>query len=339
MLLEFLSTVALSRFAVLHDLGLDRSDDDETDRLVIGIGLHHVGRAVTDLSAAVADLATLTGWPIQVRTHSPLIDGRPITRHALAGGPNGWLELIEVAGAAPSRREVNEPGVTHAAIQAPRMERVLARLIESEMDRHDGPVRLGTGFEYLYVRDTEGSVTEVEGAGHAPAEHAAWLGHGALATSDIDRLRSAYLGLVGVETSHTTRVRHHPEFDRGTGLTDGDVTVTWVPLANANVEIWQYHHPPTHGCADLCFESPGCGHLAFECHPVEFTDVVHRAVEHGFDVADPPRTNDGVRLARLRDPDGNWAELLAFDELDDRRSLRQRPELGCMWTMNALLER
>ena len=34
------------------------------------IGLHHVGRIVTDLPAMVDDLAALTSWPIEI------IDGR-----------------------------------------------------------------------------------------------------------------------------------------------------------------------------------------------------------------------------------------------------------------------
>lgn len=302
------------------------------------IGLHHVGRTVTDLDAVARDLVAMTAWPLERLdgADDPLVAGRRIVATARAAGPNGWIELVAVDATPTPRREVNEPGVTHAAIQVGDIDRVITRLDAGKVDRHPGPVELGTGFRYLYVRDAEQLVTEVEGAPHAPADLEPWLGHGAIATADIDRLRLAYECLLGADATDTVRVRNHPEFDRGAALEGVDVTVTWVPTSTAAVEMWQYHTPPTAPNPRVGFEHPGAGHLAFETDDLEADLAV--AFDAGFAPADSQIERDGVELARVLDPDGNWVELIRFTEADPR-SLRSRPDLGRVARMNALRHR
>lgn len=301
-------------------------------------GLHHVGRAVADLDATAADLAAMTTWPVERADAAgdPLVAGRAVTGTARAAGPNGWIELIHVAGPAAPRREVNEPGLTHASIQVPEIDDVVARLDEHGIDRHPGPIELGTGYQYLYVRDAEHLTTEIEGARHARRDLEPWLSHGAITTTDLDRLRTAYEGLLLRPARATIRLRDHPAFDRGTELDGVDVTVTWVPTHNATVELWQYHAPPTGPNPGFAYEQPGAGHLAFETDDLE-TDLV-RASAVGFDLADPPFEQDGVQLARVLDPDGNWVEMIRFLDGDDPRSLRARPDLGRVAAMDALLQ-
>lgn len=303
------------------------------------IGLHHVGRVVTDLDTAADELRTVTGWQVTVRPadDDPLVAGRSVTRTATGRGPNGWIELVEVPGPAAPRREVNEPGITHAGIQVGRIERVLERLHAAGIGHHPGPVDLGTGYAYLYVRDGEALVTEVEGAPHAPADLDAWLVHGAIATADLPRLRAAYEALLDTPATRTVRLRGHGELDRVSALHDVDVTGTWVPGANASVEIWQFHHPPTVGDPMTAYEAPGGGHLAFETDDVAAD--VERAVAAGFSVADPCTAVDGVELARLRDPDGNWVELMRFVEPSDPRSLRAARDLDRARRMDELVTR
>ncbi len=300
------------------------------------IGLHHVGRIVTDLPAMVDDLAALTSWPIEIIDGpDALVAGRPVLATARAAGPNGWIELVAVEAEPATRREVSDAGVTHAAIQVGRIESVLERLDAIEMDRHGGPVELGTGYKYLYARDTEQLVTEVEGAPHAPADLEPWLSHGAIATADLDRLRLAYEGLLGTSATNTVRLRGHPALDRVTALDDVDVTATWVPAHNASVEMWSYHRPATEVVPPPAFEAPGSGHLAFETD--DLGQMIERGLAAGFSLEDDRVELDGVRLARLRDPDGNWVELLEFADIDDPRSLTSRPDLARVARMDALL--
>lgn len=301
-------------------------------------GLHHVGRAVTDLDTVASDLEAMTTWPIEraEAVGDPLVAGRDVTATARAAGPNGWIELVQVDGPVEPRRGVNEPGLTHASIQVPEIDDVVARLDDRGIDRHPGPIELGTGFQYLYVRDAEHLTTEVEGARHAPRDLGPWLSHGAIATAHVDRLREAYEALLGRPAKSTVRLRDHPEFDRGTALEDVDVTVTWVPTGNAAVELWQYHSPPTGPNPRFAYEHPGAGHLAFETDDLE-SDLA-RASAAGFDLTDPPLDQGGVRLARLLDPDGNWVELIRFFDADDLRSLRSRPDLGRVAAVDALLQ-
>ncbi len=300
------------------------------------LGLHHVGRAVTDLPAMAEELGVITGWPVSAHgPDDPFLAGRAATGSAWAHGPNGWIEYVGVDGPASARRGINEAGVTHAAVQTPRIEDVVARLDAAGIDRHADPVALGTGFLYLYVRDGEELVTEVEGAPHAPADAGAWLAHGAIATADIDRLRAAYQALTGADRAHTTRVGNRAVVDELTALSDVDVTGTWVPTPTVPVEIWQYHHPPTGPTPRVEFETPGSGHLAFETDDLDAD--LGRVAEAGFEVRDDPVGTGGVQVARLVDPDGNWVELVAFDDAGDERSLRQRPDVRRAETMNALL--
>jgi catechol 2,3-dioxygenase-like lactoylglutathione lyase family enzyme len=226
--------------------------------------------------------------------------------------------------------------VTHAAIQVGEINEVIARLDTAFIERHPGPIELGTGYRYLYARDAEHLVTEIEGAPHAPADLAAWLSHGAIATDDIPRLRRAYERFLDVdEAPSTARLRNLPAFDRGAMLDDVDVTAAWVPAGNASVEIWQFHNPPTAPNPHPSFEEPGAGHLAFESDDLDVD--LRRALDAGFTAADDPIERDAVEIARLNDPDGNWVELIRFEIIDDLRSLRSRPDLGRVARMNALL--
>ncbi len=301
------------------------------------IGLHHVGRVVHDLEHTARQLHAMSGWPITslAAGDDPLVAGRDVQASARAEGPNGWIELVGVAAPAGRRREVNEPGVTHAGIQTGSIEQVADRASTAGIVSHADPVELGTGFQYLYVRDAEQLVTEIEGAPHAPADLEPWLVHGAIATPDVDRLRAAYEDLIGSPALNTARLRGHAAVDRLSALSDVDITGTWVPLTNAKVEIWQFHNPPTGAPEQPDYETPGTGHLAFESDDLH-ADLA-RAKAAGFTVEDEPAGTDRLEMTRLRDPDGNWVELIAFHRADDTLSLRMRPDLLRPSRMDALL--
>lgn len=303
------------------------------------IGLHHVGRVVHDLDRAARQLHAVSGWPVTTLAarDDPLVAGRDVHATARAEGPNGWIELVGVEAEAGRRREVNEPGVTHAGIQTGGIQGVIERASQAGFDCDPNPIDLGTGFQYVYVRDGEQTVIEVEGAPHAPLQLQPWLVHGAIATPDVDRLRAEYEDLIGSPAQNTARLARHSELDRLSALHDVDVTGTWVPLANAKVEIWQFHHPATAAGERPDYEAPGSGHLAFESD--DFATDLKRATAAGFLVEDGPITTDRLEMARLRDPDGNWVELVAFTRDDDELSLRTRPDLHRPSRMDALLNK
>lgn len=301
------------------------------------IGLHHVGRAVRDVEAAARDLTTITGWELTRAEagESPFCVGRDVGATAMAHGPNGWIELIGATDGQPTRRPVNVPGVTHSSIQTGDPDALLHRIEEGGLDRQPGPIELGTGFTYQYVRDLEGNVVEVEGAPHAPSDLEPWLSHGAIATPGIERLADSYGALLDAAASPPIRLRNHRAFDRGTELEGTDVLVAFVKVHNGAVELWQYDHPapalqPVRG-----YSTAGAGHLAFETDDMDGS--VERALAAGFELIDEPTTSCGIDIARLTDPDGNWVELVHCADDDDRWSLRSRPDPGRPARMDAIL--
>lgn len=301
------------------------------------IALHHVGRAVCDVAAVAEDLATITGWPVTSAAagEHPLCVGRGVSASAMVHGPNGWLELVGASNGRPVRRGVNVHGVTHASIQTGNSGAVAARIRARGLDRHPGPVDLGTGFTYQYVRDVEGNVIEVEGAAHAPSEFEPWLSHGAIATADIDRLRAAYGELLMSDATQPIHLRNHREFDRGTELHDVDVRVAFVGLQNGAVELWQYDHPAPTAEPARDYATAGAGHLAFETGDIE--GACHRGVRAGFTLVDETMAIADAHLARFTDPDGNWVELVQFDAADDPWSVWSRPDPGRPAAMDAIL--
>lgn len=119
------------------------------------IGLHHVGRVVHNLDRAARQLHAVSGWPVTTLAarDDPLVAGRDVHATARAEGPNGWIELVGVEAEAGRRREVNEPGVTHAGIQTGGIQGVIERASQAGFDCDPNPIDLGTGFQYVYVRN------------------------------------------------------------------------------------------------------------------------------------------------------------------------------------------
>jgi catechol 2,3-dioxygenase-like lactoylglutathione lyase family enzyme len=302
------------------------------------IGIHHGGVTVVDLEAAVAHLETLSGWSEvhHVDAWHPLVAGTGAAGAALIAGPNGFLEVLQAREAAvPARRTVAQPGITHLSIQLPDMTAKNGQLTEMGIERHADPVELGTGFSYLYVRDREHNVVEIEGAGHAPASLGTWFSHVGIATADVDRLRSHYERLLGRPAVASIRFGGSEALDRVTALEDVEVTMTWVPAANANVELLQFHHPATPSPESRPILTPGVGHICLEVDDV--AAAMDHATESGFRPVHGPTMSRQARVARVSDPDGNLIELIAFEREDDPLSLRNVESFTRSRDMDALL--
>lgn len=301
------------------------------------VGIHHGGVAVRDLSEAIDHLQMLTEWEVAHRLDAahPLIAGSGAPGAALLRGPNAFLELVEAPPAPTLRRTVAEPGVTHLSIQLPDMDAKNLELVEHGVERHAEPVELGTGFSYLYVRDAEHNVVEIEGAAHAPAGLKPWFSHVGIATNDLARLRAAYEHLLGNQAKATVRIAGVAALDAVTDLKDADVTMTWVGAANANVELIQFHHPPTAAPDRRPFATPGVGHICFEVDDVAVESA--RAAVAGMREVDRFTVDDGTTVGRLVDPDGNWVELVSFAGWDHPLSLRGVESFNLYREMDALL--
>jgi catechol 2,3-dioxygenase-like lactoylglutathione lyase family enzyme len=301
------------------------------------LGIHHGGRTVLDLDAALAHLRTLSDWTIvhPLPPDHPLIAGLGVQRGALLEGPNAFIELLEVAAPVPNRRTVAQPGISHLSIQLPDMTTKNANLTRLGIERHAGPVELGTGFSYLYVRDLEHNVTEIEGAAHAPRHLTAWFSHAGIATSDLAALRDIYEGLLGSPAVATARFSANPALDSVTALNEVDVTMSWVPSSNARVELIQFHHPATGPPENRPVSVPGVGHLALEVD--DLAADVAAAVAVGLTPLHETTFVDGMGVARLHDQDGTLVEFLAFERKDDPLSLRNVEDLTLYPRMDALL--
>lgn len=301
------------------------------------VGIHHGGITVVDLERGVRHLQTLTGW---TRVHRldldhPLVAGLGVSGAALIEGPNGYLEVLAVAADLPERRTVAQPGITHLSIQLPDMEAKHDQIRTSGVECHSDPVELGTGFSYLYVRDAEHNVVEVEGAAHAPADVKPWFSHVGIATNDVERLRATYENVMGAPAVATARIAGVEALDQVTALADADVTMTWVPSANANVELIQFHHPATGTPERRSQVVPGVGHVCFEVDNLD-RDVAG-AVGHGLRLVADPVTTEEASVARFEDPDGNIVEYASFHRKDDPLSLRTCRSLMQYREMDALL--
>jgi catechol 2,3-dioxygenase-like lactoylglutathione lyase family enzyme len=301
------------------------------------IGLHHGGRTVVDLEAAIEHLLAVSEWRLagRLEDNHPLIAGVGVERGALLVGPNAFIELLQVAGPPTPRRTVAEPGISHLSIQLPDMDGKHKQLMDLGVERHADPVDLGTGFTYMYVRDEEHNVTEIEGAAHAPRPLTPWFSHVGIATADMATMRSAYEAALGSTAIATVRSSDSPALDAVTALNEADVTMSWVPAPNARVELIQFHHPETKPAEPRPISVPGVGHLCLEVNDLEAD--LEAGIAAGFSLEHGPTKVDGLTVARLLDPDGNVVEYVSFDREDDPLSLNAVDSPLIYQAMDALL--
>jgi catechol 2,3-dioxygenase-like lactoylglutathione lyase family enzyme len=233
---------------------------------------------------------------------------------ALLKGPNAYLELFDFDGPAPNsvpERPVNAAGITHICIQGREIDALRLRLEAGGMRFHAPPTDLGTGFLYAYGRDINGNIVETEGAPFAPREPAAWLGHVAYATHDLDRLVGFYAALAEAPVIRGGRLRGDPRYDEVTGLADVDVRVAWAPVRNLGLEFWQYLNPSTTPArAERPVSDPGYSHVCFESDDLDADRA--RAIALGARPHGEAASLRGARVAYLRDPDGNVLELVQW---------------------------
>jgi catechol 2,3-dioxygenase-like lactoylglutathione lyase family enzyme len=264
--------------------------------------LHHVGLRVRDPDAMAAFLRAAGGFETAAAPS-------PFGGERLLRGRNLFVELERCPDTVEPRgadRPVNEAGITHICLQGPEAAPLHAAALAAGARFHGDLVDLGTGHLYIYGRDPEGNVFELESVPYAGADEATWAAHIAVATPDIERATSFYGALLGAPATPGKPLGPHPKFDEISGLEGVRVRPAWIPLDSLLLEIWQYLQPATGPRAAAEDLLPGYAHLG-----VEVTSLAEacRDVEAlGGQVLETGRTDRPTALAR--DPDGNLIKFV-----------------------------
>jgi catechol 2,3-dioxygenase-like lactoylglutathione lyase family enzyme len=283
-------------------------------------GIHHVGISVLDLEAALEFYSTAQSFELLYRfevADSPanramLQVENAAARAAFMRGTLGCLELFEFAAggqAACPDRAVYAAGVRHICLQTEISDQLYDGLVAAGASTHARPAGLGTGNSYVYIRDHEGNLIELEGTPWAPAgAERPWFAHVALVTPDIDRLTRFYALLTGIDVHRRGSFGPDPKFDLVAGIPDLRFHGGWLRLANAELEFWQYDQPKTVPVERRSAVAPGWNHLCFESDDIAADHA--RLTELGVDLHGSPHAFGNAQVFFGRDPDGNIFEVL-----------------------------
>ncbi|WP_299329475.1 VOC family protein [Parasphingopyxis sp.] len=222
-------------------------------------------------------------------------------------GPNFYLALYEAKDGEPlPDRQVCDPGIGHFCLQSGDGNGLWQRLADGGMRFNDKPVALGTGAIYAYGRDRDATLIEVEGVPNADPETPIWFAHVAIVTPDIEALSGFYARLIGRDPHRTGRF-DNPLFSNVTGMPDVDVSAAWIKTPSIQLEMWQYHHPPTGPASPPEKDTTGYRQVGFCCDDLDTErdrlESLGITFETGEDVAGQPT------LWTL-DPDGNRVAVL-----------------------------
>ncbi len=282
-------------------------------------GIHHAGLSVSDLDRAItyfrdaADFEWLPGVSVHTPAYFRAVTGHVnvVARNALLRGPNCYLELVAFSSPDPGepvQRQVSEAGITHICLQFHDMQTLYDRFIRAGAHVHAAPTRLGTGIDYCYTHDHEANVIELEAVPFASHEQPPWVAHVAIATSNIERLAAFYHRVLGGQRLGGQVIGPNPLYDQLTGLKNVKVIPTWITGTNLSVELWQYLTPATLPAPRRLFTEFGYTHICFEVDDVASELEVFQAASATCET--PILELDGGRAVLLRDPDGNFIELL-----------------------------
>lgn len=283
-------------------------------------GIHHVGMSVLDLDAAIKFYSTAQSFELLHRfevadspTNRAMLQvENAAARAAFMQGTLSCLELFEFAAgsqAACPDRAVFAAGIRHICLQTEISDRLYDSLVAAGASTHARPAGLGTGNSYVYIRDPENNLIELEGTPWAPpGAERPWFAHAALVTPDIDRLTGFYAMLTGIDVHRRGSFGPDPKFDLVAGIADVRFHGGWLRLANAELEFWEYDQPRTVPVKRRSSVAPGWNHLCFESDDIAADHA--RLTAAGVDLHGPPQDFDKAQVFFGRDPDGNIFEVL-----------------------------
>ena len=283
-------------------------------------GLHHTGLSVRDLDAAIAFYSVEQAFRVVSRfVVADTAENRALlqvenaaARAALLIGTLGGLELFEFVagrdGDAPGRA-VYAAGIRHVCLQTAISDQLYDSMVAAGAGSHARPAGLGTGNSYVYIRDPEDNLIELEGTPWAPAiVQCPWFAHTAVVTPDISRLSSFYALLTGSPVHRQGTFGPDHKFDVVAGIADVRFKGAWLRLANAELEFWEYDHPRTTAAERRNAVLPGWNHLCFESDDIDADHA--RLLGLGIELHTSPHPFGSARVFFGRDPDGNIFEVL-----------------------------
>ncbi len=282
-------------------------------------GLHHVALSVRDLDGEIAFYTNEQAFTLARRFElADTADNRAMlqvdnaaARVAFLRGTLGCLELFAFECAAAQvapEREVYSAGLRHLCLQTAISDDLYDGLLAAGATAHARPAGLGTGNSYVYIRDPEGNLIELEGTPWAPAEASRpWFAHMALVTPDIDALTRFYAMLTGVDIHRRGKFGPDDKFDVVAGIAGVRFEGAWSRLANVELEFWQYEHPATMPVQRRNAAAPGWSHLCFESNSIA-ADYA-RLNAQGVELHGPPHEFGNALVFFGRDPDGNIFEV------------------------------
>lgn len=287
-------------------------------------GVHHVAITVTDLDRSLALYQGGIGLKLDARRNmtdaGALAEaaGRKRLRgeEAMLSGPNVRIRLISYASAMRETAEVmpvSGPGYTHICFQGRHDDPIYPAALAAgatPLTRGGKPVDLAnTGYLYMYNRDPDGAMFELEEALKPRFSERMWVSHVAHATPDLDRLAGFYTAVFGVEQNRKLTGLKGPTFDQTSGLDGVVVAGTWINLKNITLEFWDYDSPPPAGSsAERPITAPGYSYVMYEVDDLD--NEIRRVTAAGGRIVTKVSAKVSHREVFARDLDGNLIGLV-----------------------------
>jgi glyoxylase I family protein len=132
--------------------------------------------------------------------------------------------------------------------------------------------------------------------------------HHGIVVSNADRATAFYRDVLGMTVTDTIS-QSDSGFSAAVGLDDTEVELVFLDADGFTVELVEYRTPEGDDAnAKTDPNDVGAAHL---CLAVEDADAAYRELKGQAEFVSPPQElENGVKLAFLTDPDGNYVELL-----------------------------
>jgi catechol 2,3-dioxygenase-like lactoylglutathione lyase family enzyme len=295
------------------------------------LGINHIGVTVKNLPKSVDFYEKVFGLKKvdSIRFLKPLRKTAHLNRKTtIISGPNANIHLTEYDKKGNENIEpIADPGITHICYQVPSTRPVHQKFTEfggSWISRGNKPVDLGGyGIQYSYVRDPNQILFENEQMDTPHFQEDTWIGHVAIACTDIDKMVDFYTIFLGKKPHRRSEVnKDNPKLDAIGDIDHIRLKGAWFRTENMVFEFWQYLNPkPDLKLENKAQNSIGYTYISFETENVK--QEYKRLKALGIKVLHKP-TKAKNSLFQLRDPEGN---LLEIQEIHDSNSLKFKKKL------------